>query len=204
MRKKRRGGGDKKEDKERYTWSWIGLHFPVLPTAQQSSSNATPNVKNHPQRPKHTAQRQSPGKCLHSLRAETFHGQASASQENTPQCSAAISNLWFSSSQNLSPLASPSAQPGFAATFSLLSQCQPPKHFSLFLSCLLCPHFILFPDLPTARQESSYHYDYTQEQGCLKECKSSMIFKGCLFRVWGGLIWKDRRSMAQASSWATR
>lgn len=123
-----------------------------------------PNVKNDPQRPKHKAQRQNPGKCLHSLRAEAFHGQASASQENTPQCSAAISNLWFSSSQNLSPLTSPTVHPGFPAAISLLSQCHPPKHFSLFSSLVLGPHFILFPDFSTARQVPSYHHDYTYKK----------------------------------------
>lgn len=160
-----------------------------------------PNVKNDPQRLKHTAQGQSPGKCLHSLRAVTFHGQASASQENTPQSSAAICNLWFSSIRT-SPLLhllvhsqgvqqpSPSSgraslQNTFHLTFSLLSS---------------CPHFILFPDFSTARQISPYHHDYTYKKGCLKECKSPMIFKGHPFRIWGGLVWKERRSMAQASS----
>lgn len=131
MGEKKRGGIKKMKNKNTLKAELAGIsQWSQQPN--RAVAKPLPNVKNDPQRPKRTAQRQSPGKCLHSVQAEAFHGQASASQENTPQCSAAISNLWFSSCQNLSPLASPSAQPGFPAAFSLLSQCQPPKHFSLF------------------------------------------------------------------------
>lgn len=164
MGEKRRGGRDKKRRIKRIHLKLNWLAFSQWPEQpNRAVAMPPPNVKNDPQRPKHTPQRQSPGKCLHSLRAETFHGQASASQENTPQCSAAISNLWFSSSQNLSPLASPSAQPGFAAAFSLLSQCQPPKHFSSHFSLLSSlPLFYSFSWLLYCKTNiSSYHHDYT-------------------------------------------
>lgn len=136
-------------------WSWQPDKATAMPL---------PNVKYDLQRPKHTAQRQRPGQCLHSLWAEAFHGQASASQENTPQCSVAASNLWFSSSQNVSPASSSSyCSQGFPAAFPLLSQCQSLKHFSFpfFLSFPLCPHFVLFPDFSIARQIPSYQHTFT-------------------------------------------
>lgn len=162
------------------------------------------NVKNDPQRPKHTAQRQGPGKCLHSLWAETFHGQALASQENTPQCSAAISNLWFSSSPNFSLshllLHSQGFQEPSPSLVSASLQ-NTSQFFSLVLFAL-----VLFFSLTFLLQDKYPQITtiIARKKGCLNECKSSVIFTGCHFRVWGELVWKDRRSRAQASSWATR
>lgn len=122
-------------------WSWQPDKTAAMPL---------PSVKCDLQRPKHTAQGQSPGQCLHSLWAEAFPGQASASQENTPQRSAAASDLWFSSSQNLSLLPTPIA--------ARLSQQLSPSsvsaslwHTFLFPLFYSLPSFYSFPRLSIKR-----------------------------------------------------